>query len=78
MLSNLERHGMIDEASLTEHELRTFVGKLQKHAHLLAEVPEEQISRFPAQYENSQDELQTKTPQHWPPPHLSIPQLMYC
>jgi len=68
--SNLERHGMINETLLAEHELRTFVGELEEHAHLVAKVLEEVISWFPAKYENTKDELQTKTPQHWAPSHL--------
>jgi len=62
---------MIDETSLAEHELGTFVRELKKHANLLAEVPEEEVSWFPAKYEETKNELQAKTPQHWTPSYLT-------
>ena len=65
---------MVDEASIAEHELGTVVSELEKHAHPLAKVPEEQISRFPAQYKNTEHELQAEAPQHRPPAHLTTSQ----
>ena len=55
--SHLERHWMIDETRLAEHELGAFVGELEKHVNLVAEVPEEVITRLPANYEKAENEL---------------------
>jgi len=48
---------MIDETRLAEHELGAFVGELEKHVNLVAEVPEEVITRLPANYEKAENEL---------------------
>jgi len=48
---------MIRETTLAEHEPRTVVGELEKHVHLVAEVPEEVVARLPANYENAENKL---------------------
>jgi len=73
--SNLERHGMIDETTLAKHELGTFIGELEKHVNLVSEVPEEEISWFPAKYEKTEGKLETETPQNWTPSHLTTAHL---
>lgn len=63
----LEGHRVHEVAFLAKHELRTFVGKLEKDAHLVSKELEEIVSMLPAKDYDAQEELQSKTPDDWSP-----------
>ena len=55
---------------VAEHESRSVVGELEELTHAVAERAKEVVARLPAYDENTEQELETETPEDRPPSHL--------